>query len=142
MASFIRGLKLFERFNQEPVEVTRGRIHEHFSRCLTDDCPSIYLACDAAGGILGFLSVHWLPYLILQGPEGFISELFIHSEHRGQGLGKRLLEHAKAEAAARGCGRMGLINIRDRESYQRGFYAKAGWQERKDAANFIYALPE
>ena len=33
-----------------------------------------------------------------------------------------------------------LINLRKRESYQRQFYAKQGWDERVDAANFILPL--
>ena len=33
-----------------------------------------------------------------------------------------------------------VIWQRDRESYQRQFYVKAGWHERAEAANFIYTL--
>jgi hypothetical protein len=32
--------------------------------------------------------------------------------------------------------------MRDRESYQRAFYAKDGWQEREDAANFVFDMRE
>jgi hypothetical protein len=30
-----------------------------------------------------------------------------------------------------------LLNMRQRESYARGFYAKHGWEERTQAATFI-----
>jgi hypothetical protein len=33
-----------------------------------------------------------------------------------------------------------LINFRDRESYRRRFYEKAGWEERPDGASFVRAL--
>ncbi len=46
----------------------------------------------------------------------------------------------KAEAARRGCWRLSLLNMRGRESYERAFYAKDGWQEREDAANFVYEV--
>jgi hypothetical protein len=46
----------------------------------------------------------------------------------------------EAEARARGCQRLSLINLRNRESYQRQFYVKAGWKERAEAANFLYQL--
>jgi hypothetical protein len=51
-----------------------------------------------------------------------------------------LLDAIESEARARGCTRLSLINLRQRESYRRQFYVKAGWQERGTAANFIYAL--
>jgi hypothetical protein len=56
----------------------------------------------------------------MAGAEGYVSELFVREP-------------------ARGCTRLSLINLRQRESYRRQFYVKAGWQERGTAANFIYA---
>ena len=40
----------------------------------------------------------------------------------------------------RDCSRLSLLNNRQRESYQRGFYAKNGWEERSDLVNFIKKL--
>jgi GNAT superfamily N-acetyltransferase len=74
------------------------------------------------------------------GPEGYVSELFVREPARGQGVGGQLLDAIESEARARGCTRLSLINLRQRESYRRQFYVKAGWQERGTAANFIYAL--
>lgn len=45
-----------------------------------------------------------------------------------------------ALAPITGCQRLSLINLRRRESYERQFYIKAGWQERAEAANFIRVL--
>ena len=89
---------------------------------------------------MGYGSVHWLPYLFLQGPEGYVSELFVRESARGQGIGRELLKVIETEAKARGCVRLSLINLRSRESYTRQFYVKAGWEERPDAANFICRL--
>jgi len=33
-----------------------------------------------------------------------------------------------------------LVNRKTRESYRRGFYAKAGWTERHEFANFVMFL--
>ena len=44
---------------------------------------------------------------------------------------------ASLEAAAL---RLSLLNLRERESYRRGFYAKRGWTERPGAANLIKRL--
>jgi len=92
------------------------------------------------GEIAGYSSVHWLPYLILTGPEGYVSELFIREEFRGQGTGGKLLKAIKAEAQSLRCSRLMLLNVRKRDSYQRQFYQKRGWVESPDAANFILPL--
>jgi GNAT superfamily N-acetyltransferase len=73
-------------------------------------------------------------------PEGYVGELFVKTAWRGKGFGSELLRRAINEARERGCCRIRLINIRDRESYRRGFYAKQGWQERTDAADFMMKL--
>jgi len=92
------------------------------------------------GQIVGYTAVHWLPYLILQGPEGYVSELFVAEAARGMGMGKALLTAVKSQAQQRGCSRLQLLNMRNRESYQRSFYEKDGWQERENAANFVYPI--
>jgi len=51
-----------------------------------------------------------------------------------------LLRVIETDARARGCQRLSLINLRNRESYQRQFYLKAGWRERGDAANFLFEI--
>jgi GNAT superfamily N-acetyltransferase len=48
-----------------------------------------------------------------------------------------LLEVIEAEAKERGCSRLMLLNLRQRESYRREFYKKHGWEERPGVANFI-----
>jgi len=106
-----------------------------------DNSHTLYVAEDKEGSLLGYTNVHWLPYLFLAGPEGYVSELFIAQAARGQAVGSRLLQAVKEEARSRGCSRLSLLNMRDRESYQRGFYAKDGWEERPDAANFVFELP-
>ncbi len=46
----------------------------------------------------------------------------------------QIREAIQAEAQKRGCSRLMLFNLRKRESYQRHFYPKHGWEERADAA--------
>jgi len=140
LTSLIRSLGLFAYLDNESAQATSERITRHLSLCLADDSHSVYVAELAGGEIDGYISVHWLPYLILPGSEGYVSELFISEQSRGLGIGAQLLNVAESEAGERGCARLMLLNMRQRESYQRGFYAKNGWQERPDAANFIKKL--
>ncbi len=141
VADFIRGLGLFRRLATLSPEETHTQISRHLSLCLSDDSHSVYLARTAGGTLLGYCAIHWIPYLIFNGPEGFVSELFVGEQSRGQGVGTMLLEAVKTEALERGCVRLMLLNLRDRESYQRGFYLKCGWEERESAANFVLPLP-
>jgi GNAT superfamily N-acetyltransferase len=138
LADLLREVGYFARINQEPPETTRERVARHLALAAADRSHSIYVAQGPQGVILGYGAVHWLPYLILAGPEGYVSELFLREAARGQGTGRQLLEVIKAEAVERGCARLNLLNRRDRESYQRQFYAKQGWEEREDMANFVY----
>ena len=80
--------------------------------------------------------------LRLKGPEGYVSELFIAGSERGKGVGSKLLEAVKEEATKRGCARLMLLNLKNRESYQRGFYKKQGWIEREEVANFVLRLDQ
>jgi len=140
ITSVLRSLGFFAHINAETPQATQERVLKHLALCLSDDSHLVLVAQTPEGEIAGYGAVHWLAYLILAGPEGYVSELFIKEEFRGQAIGGRLLEAIKAEAQKRGCCRLMLLNMRKRDSYQRQFYPKHGWEERPDAANFIFPL--
>ena len=140
LAGLLKDIGWFESFKDEPLEVASRWVRAHVEQCRADKSHSIFVAASSGGKIVGYGSVHWLPYLFLQGPEGYVSELFVRESARGQGIGRDLLKNIETEAKARGCVRLSLINLRNRESYMRQFYIKAGWEERPEAANFIYRL--
>jgi GNAT superfamily N-acetyltransferase len=140
LAKLLQGIGWFEAFSSGEFKNSVRRVESRLRQCLADDSHSIYVAESPHGEISGYGSVHWLPYLFMTGPEGYISELFVRDDARGQGVGRQLIKMIEAEARARGCQRLSLINLRNRESYQRQFYLKTGWRERSDAANFVYAI--
>jgi len=139
LAELVRRLEGFDWLRDEPGEDTTGRVADHLALCLADGSHSLYVA-EASGRLAGYVSVHWLPYLILRGPEGYVSELFLAPDARGQGIGTQLIETVVAEARARGCYRLQLINSRARESYRRDYYRKRGWEEREQMASFVLML--
>jgi GNAT superfamily N-acetyltransferase len=140
LALLLKEIGWFELFKNEPTKKASQQVKTHIERCCADKSHSVFVAESSDGSIIGYGSVHWLPYLSLGGPEGFVSELFVREFARGQGVGRRLLQVIETEARGRGCTRLSLINLRNRESYQRQFYAKFGWKERTEAANFIYLI--
>jgi GNAT superfamily N-acetyltransferase len=89
--------------------------------------------------VIGYAAVYWLHHLF-SAREGYVSELFIRSDASGHGAGTALLEAIKAEAIARGCHRLTLVNLKDRESYKRGFYVSRGWEERSNTVRFALDL--
>ena len=140
LAVLLQGIGWFEAFNSGDIEPSRARVEARLTQCLADPSHSVFVAEWPAGEIAGYGSVHWLPYLFMSGPEGYVSELFVRASARSRGVGGKLLKIIEAEARARGCQRLSLINLRSRESYQRQFYIKAGWTERSEAANFVYPV--
>jgi GNAT superfamily N-acetyltransferase len=141
LADLLREVGWFEFIKNKTPEDANLHLAAQLAECLADESHSVYVGLNAAGEAVGYISVHWLSYLFLPGPEGFVSELFIHPSARGQGLGAALLEKVKDEALERGACRLSLLNNRTRESYERGFYPKHGWEERPAMSNFIYRLP-
>ncbi len=136
----LRSPGLSPRIREEAREITLERVTTNLARCAADDSHLVLVAETAEGVVVGYGAVHWLPDLFLTGGEGYVSELFIHHDLRGQGIGGQILDAITEEAQHRGCARLMLLNMRDRESYQRQFYAKRGWIERTDAANFVLQL--
>lgn len=140
IAAILQKLGWFNQLNTEPTEITSNRIANHICRCLADDSHSIFVAEIEKTTVVGYAAIHWLPYLFLPAPEGFLSELFVDQDYCNQGIGKQLLETVTTEARSRGCSRLMLVNSRQRQSYARRFYQKRGWVEREQIANFVYPL--
>lgn len=140
ISKILHDMEWFTWIQQETVEATQQRVARHLELCQQDDSHAAWVAENDQGEVIGYTVVHWLPYLMLKAPEGYVSELFVATAARGQGVGAQLLETVKAEAMKRGCLRLTLINIKTRESYQRGFYKKHGWTEREQDARFVLEL--
>jgi GNAT superfamily N-acetyltransferase len=140
LAEVLKEIGWFEPFSQLSFDTARDQVRARIERCQEDNSHLILVAEAPDQTVLAYAAVHWIPYLFLNGPEGYVSELFVRPAARGQELGRRLLKAIENEARRRGCARLSLINLRHRESYQRQFYVKAGWLERAEAANFIYKI--
>ena len=100
IAAILRGLGWFDLLETEPERVSIQRVRDHILLNQQDNSHSVYVAEGDDGRIMGYTSVHWLPYLFLPGPEGYVSELFIKESDRGKGIGTLLLESVVEDARA------------------------------------------
>jgi GNAT superfamily N-acetyltransferase len=154
IATILHMLGWSEQLRNEDPAQTQAKIAAHIAQCLREKTHTILVAeksgqsvgdaCpsgEVAGQVVGYISVHWFPNMLLLGYDGYVSELFIHPNETGLGAGSRLLKTVETYARERGCTRLLLMNRRARESYKRRFYAKHGWEELPDAAFFSLKLP-
>jgi ribosomal protein S18 acetylase RimI-like enzyme len=65
------------------------------------------------------------------GRRGYLHHLAVHSDQRGQGIGRQLVEECMAALRAIGIDKAHIFVIRENES-GKIFWRKAGWQERDD----------
>ena len=140
ISDILRSFGWFDHITRESPEETEARVKKHIELCNRNDSHNIRVAENHERQVVGYVAVHWLPYLILSGVEGYISELFISETARGQKVGTQLLDWVKSEAIKRDCSRLQLLNIKTRPSYEREFYKKHGWTERPQVADFIFPL--
>ncbi|MDQ2885209.1 MAG: GNAT family N-acetyltransferase [Chloroflexota bacterium] len=139
--AILRGVGWFERINKEAAKHTQSQITQRLLQCKREGTHTILVAQQPRGAVVGYIAVHWFPVL-MRGLDGYVSELFVQPSVAGKGIGSRLLDTVNEEAQRRGCTRLILMNRRDRESYQRGFYAQNGWEELREGAFFALLLPE
>ena len=139
IALLIRSLGWFTALAEEPLEVSIHRLETKLCE-YEKDSHSAYVAVDDNDILAGYTTVQWMPCLFLPDGEGYVSELFLNADFRGQGIGTQLMDVIKEEGKKRGCTRLMLINNKTRESYAREFYKKNGWIEREQMANFIFTL--
>jgi GNAT superfamily N-acetyltransferase len=82
-----------------------------------------------AGEVLGVASVTRLTLLHRPEPVALLSALAVRADHRGQGVGRALVEAAGRQAAAWGCATLELTSRDDRQVAHR-FYAGLGFESR------------
>jgi len=140
LARLLVGIGWFSALKSMTLEEIEANVQHQLGELARAARSSTLVAETPDGSIVGYCTVHWLTCLFLPGPEGYLSDLFLLPDSRGKGIGRLLLDRIVADAEARGAHRLMLLNGRHRESYQRGFYTKNGWEERDSFANFVYRV--
>ncbi len=139
-----RELGWSEHIKQEAFSTAQTEIVKRLERSFKEQTHTILVAEEQsqevdAHRVVGYVAVHWYAHL-MRGDDGYVSELFVHPDMTGRGIGGRLLTTIETYARKRGCSRLLLMNWRIRELYVRKFYTKHGWEEMGDAAFFSLNL--
>lgn len=117
------------------------KLAQEIGDCIAQQTHQILVAA-SGDALVAYIAVHWVPFPLLGGRECYISDLIVHADWRGRGIGNRLIEAVEEQAVRLGCRRLMLHNWIEDESFRRGFYVKAGFQERTIYATFVKALAE
>lgn len=143
MAEILREIGWSERRNELPLAEVSGPIEKLIEQYSGDkEGHTIIVAADKDDTVVGFLNVHWVPFIMLGSLEGYVSDVFVSPSSGGMGVGKALVERVIEEGKQRGCMRLMLTNGKEKLSYKTGFYKKLGWTERPSVANFVYYYKE
>ena len=104
---------------------------------LFEQTSSITFVAKEKDNIVGYVSGHIINFPLIVGKECYITELLVIKEKRGLGIGNILLKNIENIAREKGCTRLMLDNPKFYESYKRKYYAKNGFEERDNFANFV-----
>ena len=89
----------------------------------------VLLVADRGGEAVGYsyASVEGTDYMALRGPAGMLHDIVVDPAHRGQGVGRLLLDATLTELRARGAPRVVLSTAERNEAAQR-LFARAGFR--------------
>lgn len=143
MAEILIEIGWSERRNNMPIEEVSKPIEDLINHCIDDpEGHTMIVAVDDNDIVMGFTTVHWVPFVMLGSWEGYVSDVFVSPSAGGKGAGSALINYVMEEGEKRGCMRLMLTNGKEKPSYQMGFYKKMGWTERPKVANFVYYYRE
>jgi GNAT superfamily N-acetyltransferase len=128
-----------ERGEIDESEAEAASVLQAISQCRESPGHDLIVA-ERAGEAVGYLALHRIPFPMLAGSEGYVSDLLVRSSLRGSGIGKALLAEAERRARQSGCVRLMLNNRVAAESYARGFFVAVGFRERRSFASFVKPL--
>ena len=143
MAKILREIGWSEKRNSMKLEDVSKPIERLIELSIEKpDDHTMYVAIDNSNSVLGYICVHWVPFIMLGSIEGYVTDLFVSPAASGKNVGKTLLDSVMKEGESRNAFRLMVTNGKEKLSYKRGFYKKMGWTERPNVANFVYYYNE
>jgi hypothetical protein len=81
LTEVLRSVEYFTHLIEMPFKEARATVVRGLEQDLARDDHLVLLAEDIDGRILGYCAVHWLPYLLFEGPEGDRKSTRLNSSH-------------------------------------------------------------
>ena len=110
----------------------RAATAEHYAAFLgsqLDDPDALVLVAEREGRVIGytFSAMEGYDYKSLRGPAGLLHDILVDPDHRGRGVGRRLLDETISMLRARGARQVVLSTAERNESAQR-LFARLGFR--------------
>jgi len=114
-------------WTENEVDYDEGQVRDFVEKALDHDRMIVY---DDAGDILGFLHSRSFEDIVTGKLIREILTLTIHPDHFGEGIGGKLIEYEREDAAERG---VDVVKLEVLSSNERAikFYQKEGFSEKK-----------
>lgn len=116
------------RFIAAPPEIEDG--YASFLATQMQAPDAIVLVAERDGEVLGYAYavVEGQDYMALRGPAGVLHDIVVDPAHRGQSVGRMLLDATLAALAARGAPRV-VLSTAERNESARRLFAGAGFRQ-------------
>jgi len=95
---------------------------------MLEDPAEILLVYEDAGGILGTISLHFIPQIALMGDFARISYFAVDGDARGRGIGLKMEAYCTQLARERGC-ELIEVHCHSRRVRAHVFYERQGYEE-------------
>ena len=122
-------VELMRRFGAEYDDLPEPGAEERVTRFLADESGGAILLIGEPA--FGLLTLRLRTALWVIAPEGWVEELYVAPEQRGQGHGRSLLQAGIAAARAAGACHLELVTT-DQDHAAVGLYRAAGLRETED----------
>ena len=133
IARILNQLEWFAEFDRQSAGLREDRVKSFLRDALEATDQRVQVAVNPQGLVVGYLHCITIPYFFLPGLELYISQLFVESQHRAQGVGTQLLEAARLLADQMDACRIRLYTGANRDSHTQGFYSSRGFTLKDDA---------
>ncbi|MCU0943299.1 MAG: GNAT family N-acetyltransferase [Hydrogenophaga sp.] len=88
----------------------------------------LWVACDAQGEVIGSYALLVMHNLAHMGtPAAVVEDVVVHPQHRSQGIGRQMMEHARTLAREAGCYKLALSSNQQR-TRAHAFYESLGFE--------------